>query len=127
MYLRLTFNIFGENFNAEHCKDVLYMTELKTIFDVNYPHNLSFVHSNEFSKEYWDEQYEESYYVFIKNNIDVLKDYGANEFDIFIEVYKQESEQCNFQILDQKFLKLVGDHEISLPISIYTVFENDEF
>lgn len=121
MYMRITFNAFGENFNAEYASNNLKSHELKPILDLDYPQTVRFIHPNEYSDEYWDENYEQAYFNFITKNIDILLDYGADDFDIFIEIYKSELEQCNFQILNQNFLALLGKYKMSIPVSVYTV------
>lgn len=121
MYMRITFSVFGEKFNAEYASNNLKSYELKSILDLDYPQTLRFIHPNEFSDAYWDENYEEAYFNFITKNIDILLEYGADDFDIFIEIYKSELEQCNFQILNQNFLCLLGKYKMSVPVSVYTV------
>lgn len=117
MYIRLTFNASGDDFNAAKCIDNLVSQELDVVFDSDFPGYLSFVHREGFSNEYYDEGYEKVFYLFVKNNIDALINYGADDFDIFIEVYAKE--QCNFEVLNIEFLELVSKYKIRLPISVY--------
>lgn len=62
MYIRLTFNASGDDFNAVKCMGDLVSQELNVIFEPNCPKHLSFVHHEEFSGEYYDEEYERAFY-----------------------------------------------------------------
>lgn len=117
MFLRLTFNACGTSFNAQESIDQLNVNKKSIIYDKEFPTSLSIKHPREFSSEYYDEEYERFFLDFIKNNIDILVSYGANDFDLFIEAYYND--QCNFEILSPQFLYYLNKYQIRLPISVY--------
>lgn len=125
MYIKLTFNLYGEDFNAKDSITALKSKELNSVYDEEFENHISFVHRRVFSDDYWDEDYEDAYFDFIEKNIEILSKLGAKDFDLFIDVYKSDNEQCNFEILSPKFFYYLDRYKIRLPISIYTINEGD--
>lgn len=123
MYMRLTFNVTGDDFDAELALKETSINNMVVTFDVNYSNYIQFNSDREFSHEYYDEEYESIFYNFISNNIDNFLKNGADDFSLFMEVYVSEDEQCNFEILNADFLSLIGQYRISIPLSIYKVVE----
>ncbi|WP_257608039.1 interleukin [bacterium endosymbiont of Bathymodiolus sp. 5 South] len=124
--------IFGDNFYPKKIKHKLNTTLIiDDIFNVGdrKPYSnleeweygcLELIHfPNEFSKEGYDEEYEESFIIFLEKNYDLLFKAGAEDFRIMIDVYCSCSEQCNFEIFDKEKLFRLAKYHISLPISIY--------
>lgn len=72
MYLRLTFNAEGKDFQPKKFLKGFVAQNILANYDENYPHYLSFTHQDEFSQEYWDKAYEQDFYTFIITNIDEL-------------------------------------------------------
>ena len=91
--------------------------------DKEYSNQLAFKHPNEFSQEYFDEEYENYFLTLIQSNIQELKAFGAVDFNLFIEAYY--SDQCNFEILSPQFFHYLNKYQIRLPISVYYVPENE--
>jgi len=125
MYMRLTFNIFGNNFKAKECIEDLDSEELIHEYDEEYPNHLSFVHPKSFSR-YREEEYEKAFLDYIIKNIATMSNHGAYRFSIFTEMYKYNDEQCNFGILNSGFYPYIWKYNISLPVSVYTIEEGDE-
>lgn len=126
MFIKLTFNVFGEAFNAKESVKYLKSKELNYFYDGDFKNHISFVHPKGNSDDYWDEKYEDEYFSFISKNIDVLVSLGASDFDIFFDIYHYEMEQCNFEILSPKFFHYLEKFNIRLPISIYTIDKNED-
>lgn len=120
MFLKFTINAFGENFEAKNSISLLDIRNFDVIYEDDYKNHISFVHSRAIV-EYWDEEYEKSYLEFIEKNMEVMVSLGADDFDIFISVYKYELEQCNFEILSPAFFYYINKYKIRIPISVYTV------
>ena len=115
----MTFNAQGDEFNAKHFVSQFISQHEYIELDNTYPNCLSFKHPDEFSKEYFDEDYENYFLFLIQNNIETLKSFGATDFDLFIDVYY--SDQCNFEILNPKFFYYLNNYKIRLPISVYHI------
>ena len=78
-------------------------------------------HINEFSKEYPDEDYEKLFIDFFIKNYQNLIESGAENFEIYMEIYY--SDQCNFEIFNNKYLKILSKYNVNLPISVYHIKE----
>lgn len=120
MQSRITFLVYGDQFDAQKCMGELLSNDLVAEFDVEYSTTLSFTHPDEFS-EYWDEAYEKKYFDFIAKNIGILQFNGATDFTLFTEMYIEPNEQCNFEILGPDFYQYIGKYNIGLPVSVYVV------
>jgi len=118
MQTRITFRVSGINLRAQECLAALNSNELIAAFDEEFPNHLSFIHPLEFS-EYWDEVYEKAFLDFIVKNINVLQKYGADEYALFTEMYIQNDEQCNFEVLSEGFYPYIWKYNIALPVSVY--------
>ena len=68
--MRLTFNVTGDDFDAELALKETSINNMVVTFDVNYSNYIQFNSDREFSHEYYDEEYESIFYNFISNNID---------------------------------------------------------
>ncbi|HMQ70797.1 MAG TPA: hypothetical protein PKC58_17610 [Ignavibacteria bacterium] len=86
--------------------------------------SMSFLHPNKSSTENEIIEYEMGFIEFIEKNFSFFTENGANEFEIFIEIYF-DGGQCNFEIFSKDLLKKLGSFGVSLPISIY-VLKNEE-
>ncbi|MBQ9600400.1 MAG: interleukin [Neisseriaceae bacterium] len=86
---------------------------------------LSFEHKNKFSKEYHDREYEQEFVDFFKNNYELLKEYGAEEFVLMMDIFY--CDQCNFEIFDKGKLKELAKGDVSLPISVYYLEPDDYY
>lgn len=120
MFLKLTFNVFGDNFDAKKSIPLLNLDGFEVVYEEDFNNHISFINSKSIV-EYWDEEYERSYYDFIARNIETLVFLGANDFDIFFDIYKYNLEQCNFEILNPDFFYYINKYKIRLPISVYTI------
>ena len=85
---------------------------------------MTFWHCNKFSTEKEIKIYEQDFVSFIESNYQMFIEYGANEFELFIEIY-YNGEQCNFEVFNKSILKLFGSMEISILISVYTLDEQE--
>jgi hypothetical protein len=61
---------------------------------------------------------------FIEKNSELFLLYEVTDLEIFMEVY-YDGGQCNFEIFNKKKLKKLTDFNISLPISIYALTEQE--
>lgn len=123
MYMRFTITISGSHFQPNK---VLKKLNTSLILDGLFEENdtdsiIYFRHKNEFSEEYPDDSYEELFVEFFRKNYSILKESGADNFSIFIDIYY--SDQCNFEIFNKKYLKELSQFDISLPISVYHIDE----
>lgn len=120
MFLKLTFNVSGDNFDAKKSIPLLKLDGFDVVYEENFNNQISFINSKSIVK-YWDEEYERSYCDFLMRNIETLASLGANDFDIFFDIYKYDLEQCNFEILNPDFFYYINEYKIRLPISVYTI------
>lgn len=127
MNLRFTITIFGNNFNPSKIFNKLD-TSLKvtSYFDTGEKDDIGKIndygclelnHKNEFSKEYWDSEYEQEFVDFFRKNYQLLRLNNADDFRIFIEAFY--SDQCNFEIFNSELLAELAKYKVSLPISVY--------
>ena len=127
MNLRFTITIFGNNFNPSKVFNKLD-TSLKvtSYFDTGEKDDIGKIndygclelnHKNEFSKEYWDSEYEQEFVDFFRKNHQLLRLNNADDLRIFIEAYY--SDQCNFEIFNSELLAELAKYKVSLPISVY--------
>lgn len=86
--------------------------------------SISFWHPKKFSTEGNILKYENDFIEFLEKNYSSFIENGANEFEIFIEIYF-DGGQCNFEIFNKELLKSLGNFGVSLPISVY-VLNNEE-
>jgi hypothetical protein len=82
--------------------------------------NISFWHKRKFSTDGLRIQYENDFIEFIVKNHSLFIENGANEFDIFLEIYF-DGGQCNFEIFNKELLKKLSNIGVSLPISVYVL------
>jgi len=83
-----------------------------------------FWHQNEFSTEETILSYESEIVNFLVTNQKLFIDQGADEFELFYEIYYSEY-QCNFEILSPNLIKMMSSMHLSLPVSVYKL-ETDE-
>ncbi len=121
MYIRLTFNVSGDFFDAIQALKNISSDKIYFAFDEEFPNYIQFNSNKEFSNEYYDEEYESIFYEFISKNIENFIKNGADDLSLFMEVYISEDEQCNFEVLNAEFLSLIGKYKISIPLSVYKV------
>ena len=127
MYLRFTITIFGDNFKPSKMINKLETSlEVTSYFDageeddiekINDYRYLELNHKNEFSKEYWDSEYEQEFVDFFRKNYQLLRLNNADDFRIFIEAFY--SDQCNFEIFNNELLSELAKYKVSLPINVY--------
>jgi len=70
-------------------------------------------------------EYQEWYLFFIAMNYERFLEYGVNNINLFFDVYVQYNEQCNFEIFDKEILKKLSQYNVSLPISIHVLKEEE--
>ena len=132
MYLRFTIMIFGDNFKPSKMVNNLETSlEVTDYFDVGGEDEVGEIndygclvvnHKNEFSKEYWDSEYEQEFVDFFRKNYQLLRLNNADDFRIFIEAFYLD--QCNFEIFNNELLAELAKYKVSLPISVY-YYDND--
>ena len=132
MYLRFTITIFGDNFKPSKMINKLETSlEVTSYFDAGEEDDIGEIndygclelnHKNEFSKEYWDSEYEQEFVDFFRKNYQLLRLNNADDFRIFIEAFY--SDQCNFEIFNNELLAELAKYKVSLPISVY-YYDND--
>jgi hypothetical protein len=82
--------------------------------------NLSFWHKRKFSTDDFLIKYENDFVEFIVKNHSLFVENGANEFEIFLEIYS-DGGQCNFEIFNKELLGKLSNIGVSLPISVYVL------
>jgi hypothetical protein len=82
--------------------------------------SLSIWHPKKFCTDNSIADYEKWFVKFVEENYSLFMESGANEFEIYMEIYF-DGGQCNFQIFDKDLLKKLTLFNIALPISIYTM------
>lgn len=120
MFYRLTFNVFGDDFDAQKSIALLDLDGFNVLYEEDFKNHISFINAKSIV-EYWDEEYEKSYCDFLAKNIETLVILGAADFNIFFDIYKYNLEQCNFEILNPDFFYYINKYKIRLPISVYTL------
>ena len=85
---------------------------------------MSFWHPKKFVTEDNIIEYEAAFVDFIDKNYNLFIEAGADDFDIFIEIY-YDGEQCNFEIFDKLTLKKLSKYSISIPVSVYCLPEQE--
>lgn len=132
MYARFTIHISGNKFipskTIEKLKTLLVVDEFfdssgNELNETSSWGDMYLIHKNEFSKEFPDIEYEESFVNFFSENYDLLKENGATNFSIFIEIYY--ADQCNFEIFNRDLLVELAKYKVSLPISVYHIQDVD--
>jgi hypothetical protein len=68
--------------------------------------------------------YEEWFVELLEKNFEVFHKHGAEEIELFVEVYYSD-DQCNFEILDKALLKRMSKFNVSYPVSVYHLSENE--
>ena len=81
---------------------------------------VSFWHPLQFSTEDEIVRYEDAFVKFIEVNYALFIKNGADEFQIFIEIY-YDGGQCNFEVFNKKLLKRLAKFNVSIPISVYAL------
>ena len=84
---------------------------------------ISFYHPKKYTVDFIKE-YEEAFVEFIEINSKLFFDFGIEEMQIFIEIY-YDGGQCNFEVFDKKMLSKLSFFEVSLPVSVYILEENE--
>jgi len=67
--------------------------------------------------------YEEWFVELLEMNFEVFDKHGAQDIELFIEVYYSD-DQCNFEIFNKTMLKRMNRFNISYPVSVYHLSEN---
>jgi|GEM_PF-4779730 len=75
---------------------------------------------------YFNPDYEYPFVDFFKNNGQFLLDNGADEFDIDINLFKGPNDPCSIEVFDYDASKIFGKYKVSLPVSVFTVPEDDK-
>lgn len=134
MIYKFLFNAAGDNFIPDNILNLIKgeysIASKNTPNDKNFEGTenvysygaITFWHPKKFSTEENIREYEKWFIEFIENNHKLFQDNGADNFDIYMEIY-YEGEQCNFEIFDKNLLKRLSPFDISLPISIYLLKE----
>lgn len=135
MIYKYSFSITGDNFYPERVIKNIKVFEIGSFFsptdkrvgvkieEYGYG-NLSFWHPKKFATEDEILIYEKDFIEFIEKNYHLFIDNGANELEIFIEIYF-DGGQCNFEIFDKEILKKISKFGISMPISIYVLSDEE--
>lgn len=127
MFIRYTVMIFGEKFTPTQIGGLqLENMRISDISDFSKEQHgcLCVSHIREFAA-YIDEAYEDNIVSFIEWNYSRLIQAGADDFWVFMDVYYQD--QCNFEIFNKHRLNRLSRFNVSLPISVYAVDDEDRF
>lgn len=85
---------------------------------------ISFWHPLKFSTGTNIIDYEYETIEFIEGNYQLFTENGVDDLQVFIEIYSDER-QCNFEIFNKELLKKLASFEVSLPISVYVLNEEE--
>ncbi len=127
MFIRYTVMIFGEKFTPTQIDGLqLDNMRISDILDFSKEQHgcLCVSHIREFAA-YIDEAYEDDIVSFIEWNYSRLIQAGADDFSVFMDIYYQD--QCNFEIFNKHRLNRLSRFNVSLPISVYAVSDEDRF
>lgn len=136
MIYKYFFSVSGDNLYPEQILDKIqgdfivdsYYSPTDKKFDNNsddYQYGgISFWHPNKFSIEDNVVEYERCFIEFIEKNYLLFTKNGADEFQIFIEIY-YSGDQCNFEIFNKFLLKKLSIFEVSIPISVFILAEEE--
>ena len=69
------------------------------------------------------ENYERWFPDFLEANELVITACGINDIRLFMEIFYIEKDQFNFEILGREHIMRLGRFKVALPISIYTLTE----
>ena len=129
MFVRFYITISGAHFQPtliiDKLNTSLVIKEVITDYSFGDWNMLQLFHQNEFSKEYYDGEYEQEFVDFFKNNYELLKTYGAEDFTLMMDIYY--CDQCNFEIFDKDKLPELAKGDVSLPISVYYLEPDDYY
>lgn len=127
MFIRYTVMIFGEKFIPTQIDGLkLENMRISDMSDFSKEQHgcLCVSHIREFAT-YIDEAYEDDIVSFIEWNYSRLIQAGADDFWVFMDIYYQD--QCNFEIFNKHRLGRLSRFNVSLPISVYAVDDEDRF
>jgi hypothetical protein len=82
--------------------------------------SITFWHPLKFSLQSNLLTYEEAFIEFIERNLERFKQCGADEIEIFLEVYSDE-DQLNFEVFNRDVLHKLLQYNISLPVCVYRI------
>lgn len=129
LYVRFYITISGQKFQPDkivhQLNTSLIIEEIITDYSCGDWNMLRMGHKNEFSKRFPDNDYEQEFVDFFKNNYELLKKYGAEEFVLMMDIYC--CDQCNFEIFDKDKLPELAKGDVSLPISVYWMEPDDYY
>ena len=129
LYARFYITISGANFQPNRILDKLntslIVEDIVTDYSFGDWNMIQIGHKNEFSKRFPDNDYEQEFVDFFKNNYELLKEYGAEEFVLMMDIFC--CDQCNFEIFDKGKLKELAKGDVSLPISVYYLEPDDYY
>lgn len=89
--------------------------------------NLTFQHPLTFGLKHNGTTYEDWYVDIVENNVDIMKEYGADEIRLEIDVFYVS--QCFIEVLDSKNLRRLfksTDMRLSFPMNVYKLEEETE-
>lgn len=118
---RLTLDLY---FNSQ-----ITLTESQSLIGTSYrvidanDDFISIEHPTDIGIEYNMEIYNQWYVDFIENNHSTLKHNGLDKINIFINVFY--SGQCNFEIFESQSLSILSKYNVSLPISVFHLSNNE--
>ena len=129
LYVRFYITISGANFQSSlvvnQLNTSLIIKEIITDYSFGDWNMLQLFHQNEFSKRFPDNDYEQEFVDFFKNNYELLKEHGAEDFRIMMDIFY--CDQCNFEIFDKDKLPELAKGDVSLPISVYYLEPDDYY
>ena len=124
-YITISGAHFQPNLTIDKLNTSLVIKEVITDYSFGDWNMIQLFHQNEFSKEYYDGKYEQEFVDFFKNNYELLKKYGAEDFTLMMDIYY--CDQCNFEIFDKDKLPELAKGDVSLPISVYWMEPDDYY
>jgi hypothetical protein len=136
--IKIIFSIAGDNLYPEQLLPNIDTNELSSISfwnptdkkkhgqnqeEYGFGH-ISFMHPDIFWHQGEGITYEKIYIDFLVKNHEIFVKFGAEDFDFYFEVYYYD-DQCNFEIFDKELLKKINGLNVSIPVSIYHLSQNE--
>lgn len=136
MIYKIIFSILGENFwpqkiinniEGDFIVESYFSPTDKKFENSNDEYGyggMFFFHPKKFAVPGCVLEYEKAFVDFLENNYRLFKENGVEDLEFFIELY-YDGGQCNFEIFNKELLKKIADFDVSIPVSVYILKEEE--
>lgn len=128
LIFKITLTISGDKFFPSKLIPFIsnrYVPESFHDADGDFTHGvIYYMHPQLFGIQGEGVNYEEWFVELLEENFEVFHKYGAEDIDLFIEVYYSD-DQCNFEIFNKAMLKRMGNFNVAIPVSVYHISEKE--